>query len=155
MKHVLVFCALLLSMNAAAASPHKVKVLAEGARADAVANALKARMNGTERYQTTEDIRADLVATVVCMSMEQYRITGTVCSYTFVFIPPSAPLLWLSIGIPGQVAAAQPEQQAEMIFQSFVEATTESKIQEEENKLKASIALFCSDSANELFCKLK
>jgi len=156
MKHILVLCALLvLGTNAAVAIPHKVKVLVEGPQADAVASALKARINGTERYQTTEDVHADLVVSVLCLNMERYHITGAVCSYTFVYIPPSAPLLWLSIGIPGQVEAPQRGQLAEMIFQAFVEGTTEDKIREEDNKLKSSVAIFCSDSANELFCKLK
>lgn len=104
MKHILVLCALLVlfGTNVALASPHKVKVLAEGSVAVNVASALKARINGTERYQTTEDIHADLVVSVLCTSMEQYRITGAVCSYSFVYISPSAPLLWLHIGIPGK-----------------------------------------------------
>ncbi|MFI5057323.1 MAG: hypothetical protein ACHQLQ_03990 [Candidatus Acidiferrales bacterium] len=157
MKHMLGLCAVLLlfGTNVALASPHKVKVLVEGPQADAVASALKARINGTERYQTTDDIHADLVVSVLCTSMERYRITGAVCSYSFVYIPPSAPLLWLHIGIPGQVEAPQRGQLAEMIFQAFVEGTTEDKIQEQENNLKSSVATFCSDSVNELFCKLK
>jgi hypothetical protein len=157
MKHPLVLCALslLFGTNIALASPHKVKVLAEGSTADPVGSALKARINGTERYQTTEDIHADLVVSVLCTSMERYRVTGAVCSYSFVYISPSAPLLWLQIGIPGQVAAPQRGQLAEMIFQAFVEGTTEAAIQEQENNLKSSVAIFCGDSANELFCKPK
>jgi hypothetical protein len=157
MKHILVLCALLLSFgaNVASASPHKVRVTIDGAQADAVASALKARINGTERYQTSEDTKAELVLSVVCMSMEEYRMTGAFCSYSFFYVPPSAPYLLLSIGIPGQVSGPQHGQLAEMIFQAFVEGTTEAKIQVEEGRLKASVLMFCSNSANEQFCKPK
>ena len=123
MKHILLLRALsTFGTNAVMASPHKVKIYGEGkTETGAIANALKARINGTERYQTVEDLKdePELLVSVLCMSTEKYHLTGAICSYSFLYAPvylPHFPLVSLLMGEPGQVAGPSPEQLAEMIF---------------------------------------
>ena len=130
MKHVLTLCALLLLVtDAAAAPPHRVKVDAGNEDSKVVADALKARLNATERYQTTENMMtAELAIQILCTELENYKVKGAVCSYSFLYAHPSAPFLLVPIPIgegTGLLSAAERGTIGEMIFQFFVEATTE------------------------------
>jgi len=116
------------------ASPRKVVVFAEQEQAKTVTNALQARINGTERYQTVENFEGqpELVVSIICFSMEKYQLNGEICSYSFLYVPvyvPHLPVIMLNIGTSGgRIAGQRPEELAERIFQEFVENTTEAKI---------------------------
>jgi hypothetical protein len=157
-KYVVLFCTLVLGVSCATASPHKVKVSGKDKESNSVIEALKARLRGTERYQVTDDSsEADLEVVIICSALETYKVNGVICSYIFFFTPPSAKLLRLPIGSAfGQAEAADRTALAEMILEAFVAQTTERKIIEVENDLKASVAIFCVDPKNNAaFCKLK
>jgi hypothetical protein len=154
MKHMLLLSGLMLLLPALAiAAPHRVKIVTTEKDSPVVA-ALNARLNATERYQIIEEGEPDLVFAVACMGLEKYHITGSICSYTFLFVPSSAPTLWMPIGDPGLLGDSEPSLIAEELFQLF-KATTEREINKAESKLQNDVSLFCSKAENERFCKLK
>lgn len=151
---ILLFALSLLAANTATASPHKVHVTAsKETEKSGVPSSLKARINATERYQTIDNAyEADLIVSVICMTLEKYRVTGAICSYTFIYKPPSNHELRIVIGEPGQVSAPDAGQLAEMIFQDFVNGTTEDSIMAEKLSFARAVFTFCSDSANQAAC---
>jgi len=156
MKHILALCALLVfGTSIAAAVPHKVEVVAQGPEATEVVSALKARINGTERYQIEDDHLTgdpEFFVRVICMNAEKFHLTGVICSYTFQYIPPNAPFISLVIG-SSLGSNSEPEHAAERIFQDFVTLTPEANIQLLQSKLKASVGFFCNNPANGSVCR--
>jgi len=124
MRHILLLFAISLFGSAAIAAPHKIAVISSGGESDEVVSAFKARINGTERYQIVEGLaqgQPEFFVIIVCMGMEKYHIQGAVCSYSFSYVPPqTAPLLWLRVEVPYQVAGPRREELGEEVFQAFV-----------------------------------
>jgi hypothetical protein len=155
MKRTIMFCPLLLLLvtQCAVAVPHQVSVQAANKEAGPVVDALKARLNGTERYQVS-DTAADLAIYVVCFGMEKVKIEGVVCSYSFIYChPATSNLLLIPIG-EGMGLVSSPERAGigETVFQAFVEATTEQKILDARAGVEFSISLFCRKSENAKTC---
>jgi len=149
------FCALLLLLvtHCAVAVPHNVNVQAANKEAEPVVDALKARLSGTERYQVVSDTIAELTIHVLCEDSEQYKVRGAVCSYSFSYFHPLTPVLRIPIGEGvGLVSSSERARIGEMLFQSFVEATTERKILDARASVEFSIALFCVKSENAKTC---
>jgi hypothetical protein len=154
MKRTIMFCPLLLLLvtHCAVAVPHKVSVLAGNKEAEPVVDALKARLGGTDRYQLAGDT-AELVIQVLCHDMEKYKVDGAACSYSFLYYHPAVLLLAVPIGEgAGLLTSSERARIGEMLFQSFVEATTEEKISTARANVELSISLFCRKSENGKTC---
>ena len=81
---------------------------------------------------------------------------GAVCSYGFLFTPAAADFLAMPIGEGiGLISGDDRGKIGELIFQSFVEATTDKNLRIAETLLNGGVIGFCSKAENEKFCKLK
>lgn len=156
MKRTIMFCSLLLLLvtHCAVAVPHKVSLEAGNKEAEPVVDALKARLSGTERYQVVSNTVADFAISVLCDDLEKYKITGAICSYSFLYFHP---VTLLGVPIPtgrsmGLLSSSERATIGEMLFQAFVEATTEQRILDARANVEFSISLFCSKSENAKTC---
>jgi hypothetical protein len=158
MKRTIMFCPLLLLFvaHSAVAVPHKVGVQAGNKEAEPVVDALKARLSGTERYQVVSGSGsvADFTINVLCDDLEKYKITGAICSYSFLYFHP---LTLLGVPIPigrsmGLLSSSERATIGEMLFQAFVEATTEQRILDARANVESSISWFCMRSENAKTC---
>jgi hypothetical protein len=151
-KTVLILFLLLLSPRASSALPHSVFVSNEGKWTEPIAEAVKARLNGTSRYQTVAEMPgAELFLLIHCIGAENLR--GAACSFSIFLAPQFSPLLYVPIDPGREISSGDTMKVVEYIFEQFVEMTTEPKIQKAEVGVKASIKQFCSERENAKYCR--
>lgn len=149
-----IFALLFFFCESLAAAQHKVKLFAEGNEAEPVVSALKARLNATERYQSFEGFGSEFILTVGCTDLKDYGLKGVVCAYEFEFAPLFASSFFVPIGAAGGLAQATDSTHvAEMIFQAFVNATTEREIHKAEKDFKTNVSMFCKEKENAAVCR--
>lgn len=124
----------------------KVKIDGETRAAEEVAKSVEARLRATERYVVT-DGDAALVLHINCMyGKDVADVKGYVCSFLYSYSPESMALLETSVGGLGLVTGHDTSSVAEDLFVSFVDATTDEKLEKAEKYLRQGVASYCYGS---------
>lgn len=146
-KSSLVMCAIILavpiSVVGLSAKTIRVKIEADqGAETD-VAKSISARLHGTERYVVT-DGDAELYLHLSCMvGKDVSSARGYICSFMFEYYPEKLAPLRSVLGPYGLVTGPDVSSVAEDVFTSFVEATTNEKLERAVKDLRIGVIGYC------------
>ena len=158
-----VLCLVLLMAVASPAQPRTVRVEEpeEGAihwlllptLNLAVIKAFTAHVAASDRYSLS-GTPAELVVTIVCIDPTKKKAVQG-CSYAFQFRSKNAPEFEMPLGVPIPVVGTDASKIADIIFQDFVDETSEAKLSVKELETKFRVASFCAKPENQAPCSGK
>ena len=129
--------------NGVPAKAIKVRIQGEQGAEKEVAKSIAARLRGTARYVVT-DGDAELYLHLSCMEgKEVTNVTGYICSFVFVYYPEKLAPMQSLLGPYGLVTGRDVSSVAEDVFTSFVEATTNEKLERALKDLRIGVIGYC------------
>ena len=118
-----------------------------------VIKAFTARVASNDRYTLT-GAPAELMVLIVCIDPTKKRAVQG-CSYEFEFRSKNAPEFTMPLGMPIPVVGTDPGKIADIIFEDFVDETSEMKLSVAELEAKFRVANFCARPENKVPCSGK
>ena len=91
---------------------------------------------------------------IVCIDPSKKRAVQG-CSYEFGFRSKNAPEFTMPLGMPIPVVGTDPGKIADVIFEDFVDETSEMKLSVAELEAKFRVANFCARPENKVPCSGK
>jgi hypothetical protein len=143
MKTLIVAFALMMVCTVVCGQTHKVVVSAQDSDANAVVDALKAKLGGTLRYQLTDNaVVAELFIDVQCMKTYNPG-TGFACAAIYFYYPPELVLTRLHLG-SSLHSGSDPSLTAESMFEIFVNNSSEDVLKKKEADHLGNIRYACT-----------
>ena len=118
-----------------------------------VIKAFTARVAANDRYSLS-GTPAELLVTIVCIDPTKKRAVRG-CSYEFQFRSKKTPEFIMPLGMPIPVVGTDPSKIADIIFEDFVDETSEMKLSVAELEAKFRVASFCAKPENKVPCSGK
>ena len=118
-----------------------------------VIKAFTARVAASDRYSLSGP-PAELLVTIVCIDPTKKKAVQG-CSYDFQFRSKNAPEFNMPLGMPIPVVGTDPSKIADIIFEDFVDETSEMKLSVAELEAKFRVASFCAKPENQVPCSGK
>jgi hypothetical protein len=140
---------LVTSGAAEAQATHKVWVDDNDAQNKDVANALRAKIGSTTRYGLADKVyETEIDLKVVCIA----NTLGYACSYAVSFWSPKTSPMQIH-GASGVTIGPTAQETAELVFESFVQGTTDDTIENAVKNELALISMFCKAATNQQYCQ--
>jgi hypothetical protein len=118
-----------------------------------VIKAFTARVAANDRYSLS-GTPAELLVTIVCIDPTKKRAVQG-CSYEFQFRSKNAPEFNMPLGMPIPVVGTDPSRIAAVIYEDFVDETSETKLSVAELEAKFRVASYCAKPENQVPCSGK
>lgn len=141
-RFLLVNVLTILLAQAVLARPIKVKINGEHGADKEVAQSVGARLQGTERYAVT-DGDAELYLDLDCMEGKDSGAGGYICSILFEYYPEKLAPMKYTLSPNVLLSGRDTSSMAEVVFTSFVAATTNERLERAHKQLRLGVIGYC------------